>query len=284
MRHAVVFGASSLIGAYLLPRLMQQGYRVTAVSRTPRPAADWLQQDISQQPFQFCGDEVAISLAPVWVFGGMLRQCQSAPARIIAFSSTSAVVKTTSADPSERATAQKLLFGEDAVTTFADRHDLSATIFRPTMVYGAGRDKNIAVIARFIDRYGFFPLLGQGTGLRMPVHAADLADAVLRCLASESRCGERYALTGAEAITYQEMVERVFLGLERRKLIVHVPATLARGAVRIARLLPRYAELTPAMIDRTAQDLVFDSSDATEDFGYSPRPFRPGREDLLQQG
>jgi len=284
MTPVVVFGATSLIGTFLLPRLEQRGHRLTAVSRNRYSATptevEWLQQDIGRIPFDFNGRETAISLAPIWVFGEMLKKCRSAPARIIAFSSTSAVVKVDSRTPSEQAIANRLIQGERDVAAFCRQHGIALTIFRPTMVYGAGLDANVTVIARFVDRYGFFPILGGGTGLRSPVHAADLADAVVSCLETPAAEG-LYTLTGGEDLSYHEMVERIFAGLGRPPRILRIPAPIARAAVHVARRLPAYAGLTPAMVDRTGQDLVFDCSEARRRFDYSPRPFRPGRNDLL---
>ena len=84
------------------------------------------------------------------------------------------------------------------------------TIFRPTLIYGVGRDRNVADIARFAKRFGVFPILGKGLGLRQPVHAADLAEACILAVDSSASFNRIYNLSGGETLTYREMVERVF--------------------------------------------------------------------------
>lgn len=287
MKDVVVLGATSLIGHFLLPQLSQGGYRVTAVSRSrPRPqqGIEWKALDASQDSYPFTDSETLISLAPIWALGALLQRSRTPPGRIIAFSSTSAISKQRSPNPAERRTAEKLLRGEEWVREQAERLNTAWTILRPTMVYGAGLDKNVATIAGFIERFGFFPLVGKASGLRSPVHAEDLATSVLRCLATPSSENRLYAVTGGEEITYREMVARIFAGLERRERVLSIPSAGAKAALRLASLLPRYAELTPEMAARANVDLVFDDSDARRDFGHAPRPFHPQRDDLLRAG
>jgi hypothetical protein len=69
------------------------------------------------------------------------------------------------------------------------------------------------------------------------------------------------------------MVERVFEGLGRKPRILAVPPPVWRLGLVLAGPLMKGA--TSAMGDRMAQDLTFDPSQATADFGWSPRAFRP---------
>ncbi len=285
MTAVTVLGATGLIGHFLLPALADKGYQVTAVSRNEgagSPGISWMQRDISRNPLTFTGDETLISLAPIWVLGRMLHESDSAPGRIIAFSSTSAISKINSPDPAERKTAEMLRLGETLLRDYAEKHGIGWTILRPTMVYGAGLDKNVAVIAGFIERYRFFPLFGEACGKRSPVHAADLANAALACLTHQTKENSLYALSGGNVISYREMVMRIFEALGHKQRTVRIPLSAARAAIRMVALLPRYSHLLPSMANRTSQDLVFGSGDAIRDFGYSPRPFRPERADLVR--
>ena len=287
MKDAVVLGATSLIGHFLLPRLIDGGYRITAISRScppPQQGVEWTMLDASQGSYPFTGAETLISLAPIWVLGALLERAETPPGRVIAFSSTSAVSKQRSPNPAERETADKLLRGEELVGNQAEKSNIAWTILRPTMVYGAGLDKNVSTIAGFIERFGFFPLVGDANGLRSPVHADDLATSVLRCLATPASENRLYTVTGGEEIPYREMVARIFSGLKRRERVLRIPASGAKAMLRLVSLLPRYADLTPEMAERANVDLVFDDSDARRDFGHAPRPFHPRREDLVRAG
>ncbi len=290
MKRITVLGATSLIGHFLLPELHRTGWQITAVSRKDPPenqkradaSVRWLRHDISTSPLSFTCEEIVVSLAPLWVLGDMLSKAAHPPARILAFSSTSVITKRNSPNPGEQYLATRLAAGEDALRRYAGKHAIDWTILRPTLVYGAGLDHNVSMIARFIRRIHFFPLIGTATGKRMPVHAMDLSQAIIQCLESSATGGQIYTVSGGETLSYKEMVCRIFAALGSKQRIIPVPTLLARGLIRGAALLPQFSGLTPEMAERTSQDLVFDHDAATRDFGYAPRSFRPTRADLLQ--
>jgi len=287
----VVAGATSLVGHFLLPRLHEAGFRVHALSRRPLShggedgGATWHQVDIAEGlgGLELPHSSRLISLVPLWLAPALVRRLgPRGLRRVIAFGSTSRFTKRGSTHPHEREIAHKLAAAEDELQRVSAAAGIAWTIFRPTLVYGDDLDGNVAVIARFVGRFGFFPLPGAGRGRRQPVHADDLALACLAALDRPASFGKAYDLTGGTTLTYREMVQEVFRGLGRRPRTVGVPAPLVRGAVRaLARLHPAYSHLTPQMADRVEEHLCFDHGEASRDFGYSPRPFtyrRPGRE------
>ncbi len=146
------------------------------------------------------------------------------------------------------------------------------TLFRPTLIYG-GPGSAVCLIARVARRLRCFPVAGRGAGLRQPVHAEDLAAACLLALDRPACHGRAYDLGGGETLTYREMVERVFLHVGRRPVVLPVPLPLLRAAIAVARILPRFRGLSPAMAERSERDQAFDITDAKRDFGYQARPF-----------
>ncbi len=182
---------------------------------------------------------------------------------------------------SERWVAAQLAEGEQAFSQWANAHGVAFLILRPTMIYGRGRDLNLSQIARFIARFGFFPIAGAGTGQRQPLHAADMAIACIQALETGQLTGKAYEVSGGETLSYYEMVGRVFDALGTRRRFVQLPMPVISAAISCARLMPAFSNLTPAMPRRMNQDLVFDHSPAARDFGFAPRPFKPAIEDLL---
>jgi uncharacterized protein YbjT (DUF2867 family) len=83
-----------------------------------------------------------------------------------------------------------------------------------------------------------------------------------------------YELSGAEALSYREMVGRVFAALGLPPRFVTLPRWAVRLALPVLRLLPAFRGLSVAMFDRMNDDLVFDHSAAARDLGFEPRPFR----------
>jgi nucleoside-diphosphate-sugar epimerase len=144
------------------------------------------------------------------------------------------------------------------------------------MIYGCGLDQNIAFIQKIIERFGVFPVAGRGKGLRQPVHAEDLALACIAVLDNDKTLNKAYILSGGEVLTYRDMVARIFGALNRKPRIVNIHPVVYKCAVVVVRhILPRYAFVQAAMVDRMNRDMVFDYSEAADDFGYNPRPFRP---------
>jgi nucleoside-diphosphate-sugar epimerase len=282
----LVIGARSQIGHFLLPALTEAGYRVIALSRAAqgedRLGVQWIRlkdfQDTHPPALQAHGTDrpycAVIHLAPISALPSLLERLAKAGARrVIAFSSTSVFTKSASSDEDERLLVSRLLLAESDIARICERFGMEWTIFRPTLVYSWGHDRNVSEIGRFIRRFKLFPLLGRGQGLRQPVHAHDLARACVAALQSSATYGRAYNLAGGRTLSYRQMVEEVFAHLGKRPRFVQLPAWLIRGAIRCARLLPRFRKLSPELATRMQQDMCFDSLDAQRDFGFSPRPF-----------
>jgi nucleoside-diphosphate-sugar epimerase len=288
MNPILVTGATSLIGHFLLPRLAAQGLPVIAISRQPPPnpvgacpASDsplnnrqqgWLLQDITQ-PFQLSTPcTTLLHLAPIWHLPTLLESLEpQTPSRIIAISSTSRFSKQDSSSLAERETVRKLAEAEDYLARFGQQHNIEWTIFRPTLIYGAGLDKNITTIAHFIQRFGFFPVIGKAQGLRQPIHADDIALACLNSLHNPATFRHAYNLSGGETLTYRQMVERIFHHLGKPTRILPIPLPAFRLAIQLTHLLPHFQKLTPAMAERMNTDLVFAADQATQDLGFTAR-------------
>jgi nucleoside-diphosphate-sugar epimerase len=243
-----------------------------------------LQPVISQQA---ASDDAAgstpywICAAPIWVLPDYFPLIEASGARcVVALSSTSRFTKAGSGDTAENAVAAKLIENEARVQEWAEARGIKWVILRPTLIYGLGRDKNISEIARFIRRFGFFPLLGQAQGLRQPIHAEDVAKACVAALQAPAAANRAYNISGGETLAYREMVARVFGAVCRPVRLVTVPLWIFRLAVAMLCRLPRYRQWSAAMAERMNRDLVFDHTDAARDLSFKPRGFSLKAEDL----
>jgi len=275
----LVTGATSQIGIFLIPRLLEAGHEVIAVSRRDNPDSrvTCLKLDLNHlDHVQFPHADVLIHIAGLQFMADLMEQAKcSGIHRIIVFSSTSLITKKDSPDEAEKSMIKSLAMAERNFQQICNAEGISWTLFRPTLIYGAGKDKNIEFIRSMINTFGVFPVIGNGRALRQPVHADDLASACVTALNHSAMGDKIYNLSGGEILSYRNMVEKVFDSCGKQARIISVPLILVRLALKLIRLIPRYRYLNDAMIHRMKMDMIFSHEDATKDFAYSPRSFQP---------
>ena len=276
-----LIGGRSFVGEQLRVLLEREGYQVTAFSRLggsgtlPLSHATERLDDLITTWFY---------LAPIWTLPEhfpLLERHETR--RLIALSSTSRFSKKDSPSSSDRALAARLIKGEEQGMKWAESNGCSLVIFQPTLIYGLGKDKNVTAIASLIRRLGFFPLLGTGTGLRQPVHVDDVASACFASLQLPAGSRRAYILSGAEALSYRQMVERIFGAMGRHPRFVRCPLFLFSLVVQLLKLLPVVDGPTKEMALRMNKDQAFDHREASADLGFSPRPFHPQPSEVVSE-
>jgi nucleoside-diphosphate-sugar epimerase len=274
---SLVIGASGAIGRFLIPRLLDAGHEVVAVSRVAcggDPRVRWCIGDLHREMPAISRPAVVFSLGPLDAFARWFAQTPIDGARVIAFGSMSIDSKRASADPGERELAERLQAAETLLTRACDAHACAWTVFRPTLIYGAGNDRSLTPIARFGARWRVFPRIAAARGLRQPVHAQDLAAACMAALPEAATHGRVYALGGAERLSFADMLDRVRASLPLRTLAVPVPLRALRSLSVLARAMGLPAP-SDAAIARLTCDLLAEHAAASADFGWSPRAFHP---------
>jgi nucleoside-diphosphate-sugar epimerase len=273
-------GATSQVGRFLLPQLLDAGHEVLATSRQSMPDRErlsWVMGDLSDNRFSCPLAQALVHIAPLHLLPKLLPDFLVAGGkRVICFGTTSRYSKSASSDPQEQALVRAQVAAEARVAELCEAAGADWTLFRPTLIYGAGTDRNVTLIAHLIRRFGVFPLFGKASGLRQPVHADDLAVACMAALSEPRSFNRAYDLTGDETLSYRQMVERIFASEGRRPRFVNMPLGLFAAVIWCVSRIPRFKDLNSEMVRRMNEDLVYDSSSAVRDFGFSPRGFEPG--------
>lgn len=162
-----------------------------------------------------------ISFCPIWLIAPFLEQIATHHSErlqglrgVIACSSSSAITKCFSSNRFDRDLVARLTFAEDKLIATCHQLSVPCRILRPTLIYGQVGDygdRNLSRLLAQLRRFPFFPLPAE-TGLRQPIHAAQLAAVALRfaqqltCTDSNSPLPERVALGGDTILTYAEMI------------------------------------------------------------------------------
>jgi len=301
----IITGASSMIGTSLISVMSDVDQSVVCISReieklngtfsSINDAEKWQchQCDLTSESLQASGlseklgdstDNVLVHCAPIWLLPSQLEGLNSLGInRVIAFSSSSVDGKSQSTSQKEQEIVAMLADAEQQLIDFVNHKDavLNVTIFRPTMIYGHGKGMNLALIAKMIQRFGFFPVVFKAKGLRQPVHADDLADAVKLAMHNPATFGKLYVLSGLEVMNYHVMVEKIFAAIGKPKRIIRLPLFMYRLLMTVFSKIANLP-LDPEMANRMRDNLDFDNTDAKRDFGYAPKAFLPnGVADIL---
>jgi uncharacterized protein YbjT (DUF2867 family) len=143
---------------------------------------------------------------------------------------------------------------------------LDITVFRPSVIFGPG-DSFINTFASLLKFCPVFPLAG-GESRFQPVYVGDVADAFAGCLGDLATFGQTYDMAGPKVYTLRELVEYTGKLTGRRRLVLNLPAGLARLQASILGLLPN-----PPMSPDNLRSLQIDNTtDGRHDYpGWQPQ-------------
>lgn len=276
----VIVGGNSLITTYLMQRLQTANLTADIISRRTIPVLDgftFTQMDLSQARNWIAPENaVVISLLPLWILAQLLPRFIGVRS-IVALGSTSRFSKESSSDKKERSTAAHLELAEDILSDWCQRSNVQRILLRSTMIYDGINDNNIRRIAQFIQRFRFVPLAAPANGLRQPIHADDVAKAIINSLDNPALYNKSFNIAGGEVLTYRAMVERVFRILKRQPHLIMLPTNWLLHTFRLASKigLVRETAFGGSIFQRMNQDLIFDVQEGLDLIDYQPRQFEP---------
>jgi len=276
----MVTGGSGFLGGYVLREAARRGHRTLALARSEGAAAavtalgalpvggDLNDAHSLLDAFAAERCDVLVNLASLG-FGhapAIIAAAERAGIPRAVFVSTTAVT-TTLAATSKRVR----LAAEHAVGAAA----FDWTILRPTMIYGDPGDRNLSRLLPLLRRAPVLPIPG-GRHLQQPVHAADVADAVLAAAERPGAAGHTYDVAGPEPLTFAELMRTSARAVASRTRFVPVPLSPVVAAARGYELVSRNPRIRVEQVRRLAEDKAFAIDHAVHDLGYAPRSFADG--------
>ena len=277
---AVILGATGVTGRHLVRRAADSGFGGVCLSRRPErppygapPGFSWGALPADGGALSPASATV-FSLVPISALPPLATRTVARGGRLVALSTSSVRFKAESTDPQERALARRWRRAEAEVRSICADRGVAWTIFRPTLIYDPGHDRNVSAIASFVRRFGFFPIVRPGAGLRQPIHADDAARAMLAAVSAPGARNALLDLPGGETLTYREMVCRVFESLDRRPRVIPLPLELARVAFHVWRAATG-ATYSAARLERMNRALTLDPAPVQETLGIECRSFHP---------
>ena len=273
-----VFGASSAVGCAVVEQAISHGYSVLGYSRG-RPAltdsaALWQPCDLddpdAHKGLDIRSTDLLISSAPLRKVVPLLeRASHIRPSRVVAISSASAVTKKLSEWSFDRALSEEL---RQCEARLLEQLGAAATVLRPTMIYGSGRDRNVARLAAWMRRWRCVPILSSSSGMRAPIHIDDLAAVAIRVAETGFGSGAILHVPGGERVSYRLMLERIAKGCGVAVAAPRIPCPpgllMAVGA-----MMPKSAAKLFAAASRMGEDLTV--PDDVVGLGVQRRAFHP---------
>lgn len=150
-----------------------------------------------------------------------------------------------------------------------------ATAVRPCVIYGTHDRQFVPRLARLLQR-GFVPLVGGGRSTLAVVHAANVADGMVRAAATDAAGGRAYNLANDFDVTVEQFFRLGCAGLGVRMHKVPVPRGLARAGLGVFQLVApllfgtRYNAVGSASLDFISRDNPFSSERARRELGWAP--------------
>ena len=288
----LVTGGSGFLGRHVLSLAAAQGHSCVALARSAAAA-----EVVAGQGATPLAGDLDDAAALGWVFAAA--RCDAlvnlaslgfghAPAIVAAAVSAgldrAVFVSTTAVTTALTAPAKAVrLAAEDLIRS----SPLAWTILRPTMIYGAPGDRNLARLLTLLGRARRLapvraglplpvPVPGGGRRLQQPVHVADLAGAVLAAVQRSAAAGRGYDVPGPEPLTFAELLRLSAAAAGCRVRLVPLPLApviaLTRGYERVS---PQ-PKIRAEQWQRLAEDKAFSAAAAARDLGYAPRSFAAG--------
>ena len=275
-----VFGGSGFVGRHVVRALLKRGWRVRAAVRRPDLAGHlqplgmvgWVQPMQANLRYRWSvdraveGADAVVNLAAILTETGRQRfgAVNDFGARAVAEAARGAGLKSivhmsaigADAD-SPSLQARSRAAGEAAVfETLPD-----SVALRPSIAFGPEDHffNRFASIARLSP---VLPLFGGGHTRFQPVFVGDVAQAVADAVEGKATPGMTYELGGPEVKTFRECLEAMLAAIDRQRLLVPVPWSLASAGAWLLQLWPWQPLLTVDQVRQLKTDNVV--SDAAE--------------------
>ncbi|SRR5579883_2819496 len=251
LQRIAILGGTGFIGSHLVPKLAAAGCRVTVLSRNREkhralfvlPSVRVVSVNMYERAAlarEFAGHDAALNLvgilnetggtkfsrAHVDLTATAIAACREAGiARLLQMSSINA-----------GSDASKYLKTRGEAETLVKNSGLDWTIFRPTIVFGAG-DGLVSRFHRLLKLSPVLPLARPEAKIA-PVYVGDVCGAIVQCLAERQSLGRIYELYGPDTYTLLQIVRMIRDAAHLRRAVLPLPDALGWLQACAAELIP----------------------------------------------
>jgi len=303
-------GATGFVGSLLLPRLMEHGHAVSALTRDPARMRAALAVSPAGRPRILAGDAVsgeglAQALEGIEVAYYLIHSMESnaggtsfvdrerSAAQNFATAATAAGVRRivylgglvprwVPSDSRRPRRASRHLASRQAVEQVLMEAVPDSLALRASIVIGAG-SRSFRLLVRLVERMPVIALPGWQRFRTQPIDERDVTAMLLACATSELS-GEVLEIGGPDVLSYgeilSEIAELMLIGRPTLRIGVNMTGLAARVAAAIAEEDP---ELVLPLMEGLQGDLLPREDHAAERLGVRLHPFESAVEHALSQ-
>lgn len=272
-------GATGFLGEFVLKELLEKGHEVTCFVRktSDLDAINKLKvkyvygelDDYNSICNALKGKEALINIASLG-FGhasNIVNSCEEMNVKRAIFVGTTGIFTKLNPDSKGiRLEAERLI----------KESSLDYTIIRPTMIYGTPKDRNMWRLVKYLKKLSVIPVLGEGTYLQQPVYVKDLANVIIKAYENSKSVKKDYNISGAEPLTYNELIDTTAKVLGRKVIKIHVPMKFSYNVLKVYEKISKKPKLKAEQVLRLNENKDFLHEEAKQDLGYNPLSFEEG--------
>jgi uncharacterized protein YbjT (DUF2867 family) len=271
----LVVGATGYVGGRLVPRLLEQGYRVRAMARsmaklTNRPWASHTNLEAVEGDVQDL-DALRKATANCWAAFYLVHSMSSANKNFVQADRESARNMVTAAAASGleriiylgglgRATDPCLsahLRSRHEVAQILQSGPVPTTLFRSAMILGSG-SASFEMLRYLVDR---MPIMFTPHWVHTPVQPISIRNVLnylVGCLEQDETIGQAYDIGGPDVLTYEGLIHiyAEVAGLKRRRIIPQPFITPRMSALWIHLITPIPASLAQPLVEGLLNQVV----------------------------
>ena len=273
-----ITGGTGFVGRHLIARLLREGEQVRALSRgaSDLPGVELVRGDITD--LSSFAESLRGCRAVIHLVGIIRETGRNTFERIHALGTRIVVEACKEAGVTRLLHMSALGARPDAASRYhrskweaeeiVRGSDLEATIFRPSVIFGAGN----ALIPQIRDllRKPVTPVIGNGMSLSQPIWVEDVVSCFVEALGKPETIGRFYELGGRETYGFEQLTDLVAEanGIDKPK--IHLPPILVRPVAAVMSRLFRSFPLTPDQLTMLLEDNICDIAEMQEIFGVVP--------------
>lgn len=165
------------------------------------------------------------------------------------------------------------LKAEQALIKLAQDSNMTWTIIRPPLVYGAGNPGNMERLLKLVKKGVPLPF-GSINNRRSFIYVGNLVDAIIHCLTHPQARNQVFLISDGEDLSTPQLIEKIAQHTNQSSYLLPYPPRLLKLMGQLGdvgeKITKRSLPVNNAVVDRLLGSLVVDSSHIRKTLNWQP--------------